>query len=262
MARPVKRIAGAPRRERAQCRNDMSASKRSPDPWIAAAGAGPSPGPLLWVAGAAALGFVIAFVGAAVLALPRPWFVLGHALASGALLALYWRCRRPSLRALWDNWPLGLGLGALAAAFSVRFVLAGPPSPGPSGAALAWDLAWLGLVYGMVDAALLTLLPVHAAWTTAQRLGWLRAWPGWLAAGVLALAASVAVTAAYHLGFPEFRGAAVLQPVIGNAVFTAVYILSGSPLAPLLAHVALHIAALLHAYAASVPLPPHYPPLG
>ena len=65
------------------------------------------------------------------------------------------------------------------------------------------------------------------------------------------------MTVAYHLGFPEFRGAAVWQPVIGNTVFTLAYLVSGSPAAPVVAHVAMHVAAVLHAFGTSVPLPPH-----
>ena len=36
----------------------------------------------------------------------------------------------------------------------------------------------------------------------------------------LGLAASLLVTALYHLGFAEFRGVALIQPLIGNAIVT------------------------------------------
>jgi hypothetical protein len=73
---------------------------------------------------------------------------------------------------------------------------------------------------------------------------------------VLALGASLLITVTYHLGFPQFQGPAIVQPVIGNSVFALAYILSGSPLAPLAPHVALRVAAAIHAYGTSVPLPP------
>jgi hypothetical protein len=38
----------------------------------------------------------------------------------------------------------------------------------------------------------------------------------------LAVSASLVITAAYHLGFPEFRGPELIGPLIGNGVF-AVY---------------------------------------
>jgi hypothetical protein len=39
---------------------------------------------------------------------------------------------------------------------------------------------------------------------------------------------------------------------------TAAYLLSGSALAPLSAHVVMHLAAVLHGAATTVQLPPHY----
>jgi hypothetical protein len=126
------------------------------------------------------------------------------------------------------------------------------------GAALAWAVAWLGVVYGVVDALLLTVMPVYAAWSFGLARRWPASWPGRLLAGALALAASLAVTAAYHLGFPEFRGPQLVQPLIGNAVFTLCYLLSANAAAPVVAHVALHLAAAVHAYGTSIPLPPHH----
>ena len=152
------------------------------------------------------------------------------------------------------RWPLGLATGVLAGAFGVSFVLSGPPSPGPQGWALAVDLVWLGGVYGVVDALLLSWLPVHAVWRATA--GWPSSWPVRILQAGLAVAASVVVTVAYHLGFPEFRGREVVQSVIGNRVLTLAHLASGSPVAPVLARPALHVAAILHAYETSIPRRP------
>jgi hypothetical protein len=78
--------------------------------------------------------------------------------------------------------------------------------------------------------------------------------------GSLALAASAFVTAAYHLGYSEFRGSQLRQPLIGNAILTAGYIVSGSMVAPLIGHVIMHGASVLHGMETTTQLPPHYPP--
>lgn len=222
--------------------------------WIAADARGGAAGHLAWIAAATGLGFTVAFVGASILSLPRDAFVLLHAAVSGLFVLGYWRWARLGSRAFVQRWPLGLVFGGAAAAFSVAFVLSEPASAGPTGVAVAWSVVWLGVVYGVIDAQLLTVLPVTATWVLARELQGLQTTAGIALASVVA---SIAVTAAYHLGFPEFRGPALAQPVIGNTVITLAYVLSGNRAGPIGAHIALHLAAVLHAYGTSVPLPPH-----
>ena len=225
--------------------------------WIAAHGQGTAAGQVVWLAGACGVGFLVSSVGVDLLRLPREMFVLVHVVVSGGYLSAYALRTSPMLAEAGQNWRLGLLLGALAGAFSVQYVLAQAASPA-DGAGGIFSVLWLGLVYGAVDALLLTVLPVHTVWRLARTAGWLGHARGWLATAVVAFGASLAVTVAYHLGFPEFRGLQVLQPAIGNGVFTLAYILSASPLAPVLAHVAMHVAATLHGAGTSAPLPPHY----
>ena len=214
-------------------------------------------GYLAWLTATAIVGFLAPFASTDLASLPRAWFVLVHVGVTGTFLTAFARWAGFDLAELRRNWPLGLAGAALAAAFSVRFVLSQPASPGPQGFDLARASLWLGVIYGMTDALLLTVLPVISVWSIFRSLGWLHAPWGWVGAPLLSMIASAGVTAAYHLGFPEFRGPDLLQPVIGNAVFTLAYVLSGSPLAPMLAHIALHLAAIIHAPGTSVVLPPH-----
>jgi hypothetical protein len=78
-----------------------------------------------------------------------------------------------------------------------------------------------------------------------------------LLAAVIALAASLLVTTAYHWGFAEFRGPAIVQPLMGDALITLGYLLTANPVTPVAAHVA-HIAAVLHGPETTVQLPPHH----
>jgi hypothetical protein len=78
---------------------------------------------------------------------------------------------------------------------------------------------------------------------------------------VSALGASVLhvfVTAAYHWGYMEFRGPALVAPLLGNALITIGYLLTTNLMTPVIAHMAIHIAAVLHGMETTVQLPPHY----
>jgi hypothetical protein len=66
------------------------------------------------------------------------------------------------------------------------------------------------------------------------------------------------VAAAYHLGYPEFRGSEVVMPILGNDIMSLGTILTGNPLTAALSHAAMHVAAVLHGMEATIQLPPHY----
>ena len=66
------------------------------------------------------------------------------------------------------------------------------------------------------------------------------------------------MTVIYHLGYTEFRGVAIVSAMIGNAIITLTYLLSGSPLAAAATHVIMHMAAVLHGMETTVQVPPHY----
>ena len=132
--------------------------------------------------------------------------------------------------------------------------MAGPGGARPTGLRLAAALGWYGIVYGIVDALLLTIIPVLAVgapWASASTGRRLRL-------RAAALAASLLVTVLYHAGFVEFRGGALVQPLIGNAVVTAGYLVTGNPVTPLPAHVFMHGAAVFHGMEVTAQLPPHY----
>lgn len=214
--------------------------------------------PTRWVLLAAAVGLADAGILSGWLHLGRGWFVLGHALVVGGLAAAYLAATRigPGMQ-LRRRWRAGLVGGVVLGAVLARGVSGQPASARPDGANLAASLLWLGAVYGTADALLISVLPVLAVYgsRSAEEL---RAGAGRARWGGLALVASLLVAAAYHLGFEEFRGAALVQPLIGNGIITAGYLLTGNPLAPVLAHVIMHGAAVLHGAGTTVQLPPHY----
>ena len=211
-----------------------------------------------WVVVAALVGFAASAVGSSWLRLERPAFVLLYTLGVGVFLAAYARATalRP-LRQVRRYWRAGLAFGTLAGVVLAIAVAKQPSSVRPDGPALAGSLLWLGLVYGAVDALLLTVVPVLSVYGTRPTEE-MRHAGGRLRWAAAAMLASLGVTAAYHLGFAEFRGPALLQPLVGNGLVTLAYLLSGSPLAAVLAHVLMHAAAVLHGMATTTQLPPHY----
>lgn len=148
-------------------------------------------------------------------------------------------------------------LAALGGLALVRGVLARPATPPLEGLELAWALVWRGLVYGAVDGLLLLAFPWAVSWRAfgAER----RPWPVRTAATAVALAGTVFVTTAYHLGYRDFRSRRVLQPNIGAVIGSMPTLLSANPLASVVSHTALHVTAVLHSPGTDLFLPPHRP---
>ena len=211
-----------------------------------------------WLAAAALTGFAASYVLSSVLRLPRAGFVAGYTVFTAALCLVYvWREGVGARTQLRRRWVAGLIGGIVFGAVLVRQVLGQPASIRPEGAELLGQLTFYGVIYGVVDALLLSVLPVLALYGSrpAAELKGAGARLRW---GVTALLGSALVAAAYHAGFDEFRGARLIQPIIGNTLITLSYLLTGSPLTPLLAHVAMHGAAVVHGAESTMQLPPHY----
>jgi hypothetical protein len=214
---------------------------------------------LVWVAAAGLVGFATTAVLAWWLAMPRSWLVLVYAAVTVPLFVVYARWSGIDPRAIAvRHWRLGVAGAVVAGALLAAAVQNQDGSARPGGVHLAWDIFWLGLVYGVIDALLLNVLPVLATWRALSRRGWTERWAGKVGVGALALLASLLVTAAYHLGYPEFQWTDVKDPLIGNAVASLSYVVTANPIAAIGSHVAMHVAAVLHGAEGTVQLPPHY----
>jgi Type II CAAX prenyl endopeptidase Rce1-like len=211
-----------------------------------------------WTLLAGALGFTISFVFSSLLHFSRPLFLVPHTLAVSGFVILYARTERISPRIqLARLWRLGVVAGIALGVLLIRQVFSQPGSASPHGLALAGALTWYGVVYGVVDTLLLSVIPVLSLYGSRpaeelQRPGARWRW------GLVALLGSAIVTAMYHAGFAEFRGPQLVQPVIGNTLITLAYLLTGSPLAAIVSHVLMHMAAVVHGMALTSQLPPHY----
>jgi hypothetical protein len=211
-----------------------------------------------WVLAAALAGFASSYILSGLLRLPRPLFVTGHAILTLALWLVYARSEHFSAKTQLSRRRLAGVIGGVAfGALLGRQVLGQAGSPRAEGSELLGQLALYGLVYGAADALLLSILPVLALYGSrpAMELG---TGGSRFRGASIALLGSALVTAAYHAGFQEFRGPQLVQPIIGNTVITLSYLLTGSPLAPIVSHVVMHGAAVLHGMIFTMQLPPHY----
>ena len=214
----------------------------------------------LWIAATSLLGFAVAALFAGWFRLPRNVYLLFYLPLSTALVSAFFFLTETEFVALFTQ-NLGWGLvgAAVVTAMVVKNVLSQPPSPRKSGAALVLDVLWPGLAYGVVDALLLSVIPVMAVVSAFSGTEWASAGGvGQLALGALALAGSLVVAVIYHLGYPEFRGVAVIGAMVGNGVMTLAFILTSNPLAALIPHAVMHVAAILHGRDTTYQLPPHY----
>lgn len=211
-----------------------------------------------WVALAAAAAGATSGIFSGVLHWSRPAFVGVWLGVAGVILAAYFLATgvSPAVQ-LRRRRAAGVAIGLLVGAVLAASVFRQPAAPVPAGPRLLTALLWPGIAYGVVDALMLTVLPVLALYGSRPAAELARP-GGRLRAAGAALVGSLLVTAAYHLGFAEFRGPALAGPLIGNAVVTLSYLLAGNPLAPVLSHTAMHVAAVLHGAATTAQLPPHY----
>jgi hypothetical protein len=147
-------------------------------------------------------------------------------------------------------------LGLASAAFVTWSVLGRiDPTPHPSGAYFAFEILWRGVIYGIVDALLLSAFPGLIARELMQRN---IAGPGRRTSyGALTLVLVWIITAAYHAGYKDLQNVTgISQPEIGNTIISVPVIASANPAGSVLAHVSMHLAAVTHAYESKDRLPP------
>lgn len=206
-----------------------------------------------WYVAGAVLAFVVPLVGAALLELQHDLYLLVYFTIVGTFLASFLAHVELDWRAwlrtrLW--WSIATGV--LVAFAVVRNVMNEASMTHPHGAFFWFEVVWRGVVYGTVDALLLFVFPAtvaHVLLRDAQRRRRLKF------AG-LTLLLTMGITATYHLGYPQFRDADLVQPEIG-AVFTTVpAALTGNPLGAIVVHAPYHVAANVHTYRSATFLPP------
>ena len=200
---------------------------------------------LLWMAGAAAVGFLSSYVFAGLL--PPVVYHFVYFIVVCGLITLYLACTdvavpalasttsRPGLAIRHARWTRADATGR------ERPTVRGSVRPGLRSRDV---LSGRGVIYGTLDGVLLSAFPWLVTW---RALGGESSTPARQAAiSALALAMGLGVTSAYHLGYQDFRGPKLLQANVGNASTALPTLLSRNPLASPLAHAILHVTAVVH----------------
>ncbi len=216
---------------------------------------------IAWVVAASALGFAITAVFAGWLKWSRNRFLIPYMLLVGLFLYAFTAVNKIDVASLLvQNWVGGVVFGLLATIVLVRNVRSQPRSRQAHGANLALDLTWAGFLYGLTDGLFLSVMPVVALWAGLAQFSWSVAPIGQVGVGLVSLLGSLTVAVAYHLGYPEFHGARMGYVLLGNGIITLAFLVCGNPLASMISHAAMHIAAVLQGAETTVQLPPHYQP--
>jgi hypothetical protein len=118
-------------------------------------------------------------------------------------------------------------------------------------------VAWRGVVYGLADGLLLSAFPILAVFAAFADRPLLERLRGKIEVGAMALLASLALTAVYHAGYSDFRSSKLSKPITGDAIWSIPTLATLNPIGAPIAHVGLHVSAVLHSYNTDTFLPPH-----
>jgi hypothetical protein len=212
-----------------------------------------------WLVGGMAGAFVVPFVAADQLGLQRDVYYAVYAAAVIALFVAWARDTHQPLREmLARRWRLAVGLGIVFAAISAFIATrAEGEADHPAGIEFIAAIAWRGIVYGAADGLLLSAFPILLVFAALRDSRLRQRAGGLIAVGALAMVASLAMTAVYHAGYSDFRSDKLRKPVTGDLIWSAPTLATLNPVGAPIAHVGLHVGAVVHNYDTGLFLPPH-----
>jgi hypothetical protein len=207
----------------------------------------------VWYVAGALIAFAVPLIGASLLELHHDLYLLVYFTVTGTFLASF--VAHTALD--WRGWLRtrmwwSVAVGAAVAVAMVRNVMNEASMDHPSGIFYWFEIVWRGVLYGTGDALLLFVFPATIAYLLLRDADRRRR----VRFAGLTLLLSMGITAAYHLGYPQFRGTDLAQPMIGAAIASVPTALTGNPLGAIVVHDAFHVAANVHTYRSATFLPP------
>jgi hypothetical protein len=212
-----------------------------------------------WLGIGLVVAFAVPFVLADVLGINRDLFYGLYALAVAGLFWMWSTSTGYDLAAAARRrWLAAVVLGlATAGILAVMVLRTEHATARPAGVDLAGAVFWRGIVYGATDGFLLSVFPILAVFAAFAGTRLNRRFSGKIVIGIVALSASLAMTAVYHAGYSDFRSSKLRKPLTGDLVWSVPTLVTLNPIGSPIAHVGLHVSAVLHSYETDTFLPPH-----
>jgi hypothetical protein len=212
-----------------------------------------------WLAGGFVVAFAVPFLLTDLLEITRDVFYGLYAVAVLGLIGLWARSTGYDLvAAVKRRWVWAVGLGAVfAGVIALIAVRTEDATSRPGGFELIGAVLWRGVVYGVTDGLLLSVFPILVVFAALAGSRLNDRFAGKVVIGVVALIASLAMTAVYHFGYSDFRSGKVGKPMTGDVLWSVPTLVTLNPVGAPIAHAGLHVSAVLHSYDTDTFLPPH-----
>jgi hypothetical protein len=206
-----------------------------------------------------AVAFLVPFVVADQLGLQRDIYLVVYVAAVVGLFVGWTLNTGRSLHEMFTRrWRLAVGLGIAFAGIGAVIAAGAEDGSGhPGGIEFVGALFWRGIVYGAADGLLLSAFPILLVFAAFENSRLRRRVGGLIVVGAVAMVASLAMTAVYHAGYSDFRGAKLRKPVTGDLVWSVPTLATLNPVGAPIAHVGVHVTAVVHSYDTELFLPPH-----
>lgn len=209
---------------------------------------------LIWACEAILVFFAVPWIATRNLGLGHRGYLALHAVVSVLFLMAFVATAEPDLSVLRKRWKQSVLLGLLVGAVvSVLVVLFIEPTQGVSGWSLALAVAGRGVGLGLLSSAVLIGVP-----TIVARELTLDAPPRvrWLARSVLTAVLVTATLVAHDSGFEQYETVGARPDQAASVASAIPAIVTGNPAGAVVAHVAWHVTATVHAFETELLIPP------
>lgn len=214
---------------------------------------------LVWLLAACIFGFGLSAIFSNWLKLSRNIFLIPYiALTTIFIISFFWLNNFSFSELIIYHWPWGVLAGAIVGAIVAKHISSQPFSRTAQKGKLLFEIIWLGICYGVIDALFLNVIPVLMARYALSFLFLPETLLSQIIFTVLSIILSLTVTFFYHLGYPEFRNKKMRLVLTGNVFIILAFVVSSNPLGAIVGHTIMHIAAVMRGPEKTLQLPPHF----